>query len=985
MNTFQENVKSLNKEQLEAVESIEGPVMVIAGPGTGKTHTLTMRIANILERTDVHPSNILALTFTQNAASNMRDKLLKLIGKAAYKVKIMTFHAFCNEILQEYPDKFSFSDSSAQLSDLDRIRIIEDILTSLELEQLTSFNNKLIYKNEIIKLISEMKREGISPKELEEYIEKDKQALESTKKINPRTNKPYGKWTKLDKSIKKNIELARIYREYQKQLQEGEMYDYEDMILLVREKLETDEELLAELQEQFLYVLVDEFQDTNGAQSRVLELLGSFDDQPNIFVVGDDDQSIFRFQGASTENMYDFIKKFPKTKIITLKTSYRCPQTIFDGARSLISQNKNSLEKAIPGIQKNIDSIHKQESKIKLYELETEEDEEISILKKVKELLQKKVPAKEIAIIYRNHKDIEGLAELFAKAEVPASIKADRNLLEQGYINKFNKLLAVVADPIKQSEDIFEVLNYDFLKLPRLQVYKLSVDSYRKRKNFFEMYVDGKIEDDSIKQFFAQILKWQSDDKNMHFVQLAEEILEESELFNFLKEAHDSSAIESIRQLLHFMRGLAHRNFDYKLKNYINDLEKIFSDRLEITLDYDDQNGDAVNMLSAHKAKGLEFDYVLVPKMRDGIWANQKRISKLKLPQSALDSINIEELDKNEEERRLLYVALTRTKQEVSLFYSKKSIEEGKERTFNLSQFATEIVEKYKQTQELKPDEAEKEVYIQRPAPIDFTKREKIFLAGLLTDFKLSATALNNYLEDPEKFLYENLLHIPRVNTKPLIVGNVVHYIFDRINKDSINGTEKEIQNYFGLINSKLRNEYLTQEEAEEIEDEIRRLLTEYFDHISHASHGEKNKVMASEFNFSNRNIVFEDIALSGKIDLIEQIKQTDTPSIKPYARIIDYKTGSPKTRNQILGQTKNSDLKLIRQLQFYKLLTELDDRFPFVPKEYELRFIKAKSNGKFTTETFSSDEINTEEIKQTIREVMKKIKNLEFSLNSEK
>ena len=335
---FQQAYKQLNPAQKQAVDTIDGPVMVVAGPGTGKTQVLTTRIANILLQTDTDPSAILALTFTDSAAKNMRQRLAKMIGKTAYYVNINTFHSFCANVIRQHPEYFPIQRDSEPLTDLERYEIHESLLNQVKLEQLKPLNAPYFFVKDIVSAISNLKREGVSPEKFEQIIADEQQAFDH----------PQEKLTKVEsrrqeKNLIKWGELLALYCGYQEQLAERQRYDFDDMIALVVQAFQQEELLLLSYQEKLHYFLVDEHQDTNSSQNQVVDLLASYwGDKANIFTVGDPNQAIFRFQGASIENMLGFVDRYAQATVINLNTGYRCSQTIYNAAQTLIGHNQLS-------------------------------------------------------------------------------------------------------------------------------------------------------------------------------------------------------------------------------------------------------------------------------------------------------------------------------------------------------------------------------------------------------------------------------------------------------------------------------------------------------------------------------------------------------------------------------------------------------------------------------------------------------------------
>src|SRR3989344_416432 len=288
---FSKHYIRLNTRQKEAVETIEGPVMVVAGPGTGKTEILTLRIANILLKTDVGPEAILALTFTEAGVFAMRQRLAGIIGSPAYEVEINTFHGFCNDVISRYPEEFPHIIGAKNITEIEQVKLLEEVIDKSRLKELKPFGDKFYYLRPGLAAIKELKREGLSPEDLSALAKKEEKSLLEIDDLRhekgPHKGKIKGVYLKLQKQIAKNTELAVLYANYQQALLKNRFYDYDDMIMEVLQALSSNENLLRILQEQYQYMLLDEHQDTNLAQNKVVELLASFHANPNIFAVGD--------------------------------------------------------------------------------------------------------------------------------------------------------------------------------------------------------------------------------------------------------------------------------------------------------------------------------------------------------------------------------------------------------------------------------------------------------------------------------------------------------------------------------------------------------------------------------------------------------------------------------------------------------------------------------------------------------------------------
>ena len=365
LDAFQKVYQQLNPEQKVAVDTIEGPVMVIAGPGTGKTQILGARIGKILLETDTLPSNILCLTYTDAGAVAMRRRLLSFIGPEAYRVNIFTFHAFCNEVIQANLSLFE-KHSMDPVSDLERIEILKRLIDQLPKgNPLKRYRGDVYFEMTYLQgLFSAMKREGWTPAFLEERIEAFRKDMETNDEFRYKNSRA-GKWNKGELKPAYYLELERMdklaaaireFERYQEAMRRANRYDFDDMINWVIKAFQENPSLLADYQERYLYILVDEFQDSSGNQNALVELLISYWENPNIFVVGDDDQSIFRFQGANLENMEEFAKSRMSDELrpIVLTRNYRSSPAILEAAGALIGRNEERLVRKMEGLSKDL-------------------------------------------------------------------------------------------------------------------------------------------------------------------------------------------------------------------------------------------------------------------------------------------------------------------------------------------------------------------------------------------------------------------------------------------------------------------------------------------------------------------------------------------------------------------------------------------------------------------------------------------------------
>ncbi|PIR42179.1 hypothetical protein CO058_01595 [candidate division WWE3 bacterium CG_4_9_14_0_2_um_filter_35_11] len=970
--------KGLNVDQKLAVSSIEGPVMLIAGPGTGKTQTLTMRIANILLKTDATPDSILALTFTESGVRAMRERLLSIIGNTSYYVNIHTFHSFASEVIQSNPDEFIIATEIEPLSDLERIHIFKEIFDKLDLKILKPFNSKYYYLRTAISKIQNLKREGIDINEYKKYISESDEMPEKDKE--------------------KNVELSKIYELYESKLKSYGRYDFEDMINFVIEKFKTSPALLQKYQERFQYFLVDEFQDTNSAQAELLYQLSSYwDPNPNLFVVGDDDQSIYRFQGASIENIINFNNKYPDAIKISLAENYRSVQKILDSAEKVISKNKLRISTLlkISKDQKSNVKKEKKENCISFGEFSTSYTENHFIAQEIKKLLEKGEKPNEIAVIYRNNADSEDIADMLSRMGIEYTLEGGENVLESGIIVRLLHLLRVIYKiRIKDEDlDLFTLLNYEFLDIKGLDILKLSRFASARKLNLFEAISHSEIAESklsdlkSLKTLVEKITLWNELSANTTFIKFLEKVMDESGFLNWILNKENS--YELLNKLNSFLSEAKRLNYSKKnlsLELFLDYVELMVDNGLGISEKTVDVETKSVKLTTAHKSKGLEFKYVFIPKFIDKKWGNAINRDLIKLPASILKTVDLSN-DKaiksqlEEDERRLFFVVLTRAKEKITITSAKSNQTAKYQKSAIPSLFLYEIPDdEIKQIDIQNHEESASEILKQILSPHkaeEVTVEEKDFLKDSLKNFKLSASSLNSYIACPYKFKLEYLFRTPQQKIRALILGSAVHSALEKANKDIKLKKPVLVEKVLSDFSEALKLEILNDSEFSEIEKEGHSILKIYHEAYKEEFYAEsENNLLHVEKFFGwgfSRPLLDNKIHLQGKVDKIELLDKTSRE-----IKIVDYKTGKPKSRNEILGNTQNSDAAQYRQLLFYKLLIDLDTTLNFKVREVELDYIGHRSAAP-KRENFTITEKDVESLKETIRKVTEDIKNLKF------
>ncbi len=954
--------KSLNVNQKKAVDNIEGPVIVIAGPGTGKTTVLTLRIANILLCTDIEPESILALTFTESGAYNMRKKLFSIIGNRAYKVNIHTFHGFASKIIDEYYDYFPRIIGSTLVNEPAQIRIVEKIIDREEISLLRPYGKKDYYIMPCLSVIHSLKRENISPEKLRKSIDIEENSLQES--LNDKSQKiKEADIEKIQKKIAKNRELAFVYEMYEKTLNKENLYDFDDMLIELIKAMEHNSEFKLILQENYQYILADEHQDANLSQNRILELLSDFHDSPNLFIVGDDKQSIYRFQGASLENFIYFSKKYKDAVIIDLDSNYRSHQKILDASHVLISNNPTFEDRKRVNLVANNKKI--KDNHIGVYEFENIDAEMYWIKDRLQSLLKKGVEPNEIAVIYRDNSHGYRLAKLLKSSHISYNIESESDILFEAEVVKLFTLLRITNDPTDDS--LFaDSLFFEEFNCNPIDVVHLFKESYKNRESLYKLVKKNK----HYKQEYAvynKILSWTKSAKTKPFMELVDIIIKESGMVENIVASNDSARRLNILKEIHeYLSKLANTKKLFLLSDFIDYLNVINSHGLKgLKINNIAENG--VRLMTAHKSKGLEFEHVFIVHSNDGIWGNKRNRDKfdIDLLYTLADNSKIED------ERRLFYVAMTRAKSHIYITYANN---DG-DKSLLPSQFISEIDDKLKifERPEIKVVDEFANTF-----QVEYSNKilNKDFIAGLILNQGLSVTHLNNYRRCPWTYFFVNLIRIPQAQSKSQIYGTIIHealrIFFDAYKKDE----DIKLAKLLDMVDAKIEVMPLSQIEKKETRTKAHKSLKDYYE----TYYPVWNRRILNEYSIKveddeitksiNKFAKCEHFVLNGNLDKIEFINDREVG-------VVDYKTGKPKTRNEIEGKTKNSEGDYKRQLVFYKLLIDTDAKWSM--KYGEIDFVEANDKGQHKKERFDIEHVEVLELKNNIISMIKEVVNLDF------
>jgi DNA helicase II / ATP-dependent DNA helicase PcrA len=1004
---FTEEYQKLNNEQRRAVDTIEGPVMVIAGPGTGKTQILAARIGKILLDTDAFPENILCLTYTDAGTIAMRKRLQQFIGADAYKVNIYTFHAFCNDVIQDNLNLFEKNSLDA-VSELESIELFKQLIDAFPKNHpLKRYRGDVYYEiNNLRSLFSSMKREGWTADLIngridayindlpnrDEYIAKRK--VKEFNKGDVRTDKIEEEKEKMEKLRAAVNEFAN----FQNLMRKRNRYDFDDMINWVITVFEENKNILANYQEKFQYLLVDEYQDTSGTQNKLVHLLINYWDKPNVFVVGDDDQSIYRFQGANVENMLEFANRYTKDLMtVVLTGNYRSTQPILDISKTLINRNDERLVKQIDGLSKELISSNKQINQLTnkpiLHEYNSAKDEMADITNRVSELIKQNIEPGRIAVIYKENKYGEELATYFRLKNIPFYSKRSIDVLVHPFTNKIVQLLRYLNSehdiPYGGDELLFEILHYDFYSIPPIEIAKLTVEvnklkyngeltSIRKllsdkankpAQNLFDTGIQ-----EGLKNFSFMIEKLIADVPNITLQELFEHIIQNAGVLNYIMQSDDKiSLMQLLTALFDFIKDETGRNPLLDLKELISIFDLMEKEGIALAMNKLAGTDKGVNLLTTHGSKGLEFEYVFIAGANSSFWEKKRKPGGgYKFPDTMFASQPTPADD--EELRRLFYVALTRAEKHLYISYAKFR-NDGKE--LEPSMFIAEILEEHDLPVEkiILTEEQQMEfelLHFTAQAP-EIEQAEEDFITSILEKFVMNVTALSAYLNCPLGFYYKNLIRIPSGKSESLEFGSAIHHALEKLfrkmqdgKKETFPPKEEMIADFNWYMHKHREN--FTKEAFErrmEYGDEV---LRNYYDKYINGW----NKVVAVERNI--RGITVNGVPLKGKLDKLEFNGKE--------VNVVDYKSGNidnaiPKMKPPSDKDPNGGDYW--RQAVFYKILVDNYEQKDWKVISTEFDFIEPDKKGEYRKEKIVINPQDMETVKQQLTDVWHKIQARDF------
>ena len=809
--------KTPNKKQQECIDNISGKWLVLAGPGTGKTYTIIERIKNMLSK-GIAPEKILCLTFTDAAATEMKKRIEEELNVISCDVQIYTYHGFCCNIIEEFPDDFEIPSNYKVISEPISKAFVKECIDEINpIYYRTDKNDPYFYINKIKNQISSIKQNRLTKekfiknlKENPDWEPEIKRIKEIIDDVESGRNKKYKKppYDKLDSAIKKveqAKELWRFYELYQNKMTAQRYLDFNDMINMVLEKFEKTPSFLNEIANRYEYIMVDEYQDTNKSQNEIVFALSHALETENIFVVGDDDQIIYRFQGAKLDTIENYLKEFPDTKIICLTENMRSTQSILDASRALIAQDPlslvnchnfkdkdgNPINKDL--IAKNKEIINK-DKPVRFYKYADIMQEYTEIINEIETIINSddcpkdkynKKLLSEIAILTRSNAEAQTFGEMLKIKNIPFELKEGKDIFTIAAVNILYFYIQFLINPEMHSYRIFELLvSKPFDIHPK--DYQILYEEVSKGKTFIDVLrnIDKNkfIEPEKFENFLKtyDYLREYMSKENIKNTIL--EIGAKTGIFNYYlnTEINRTESISGIKKFLDEAEGFSQiyrtsflEEFYNYIKSLMDDEERICTDKAPVSLN-------AVQLCTYHGAKGREFEYVYMPTLETYKWESSSKSLKPDIPLDISEYKTEKELKeeiKPSDMTKLMYVAMTRAKHTLRMSCPQKvgtSVKKPTKYIVNIQDMLEH---------EPTPFEYDENSYWMQVNQLiikkdyDYKKDFEELIKANLADRAYSATAINKYLSCPRQYLYDDILKLRAKDGNPnfLSYGTAIH------------------------------------------------------------------------------------------------------------------------------------------------------------------------------------------------------------------
>jgi DNA helicase-2/ATP-dependent DNA helicase PcrA len=926
--------KKLNKEQIEAVHFGEGPLLIIAGAGTGKTTVITERIKFLVSSGKAKTSQILALTFTDKAAREMEERVDIAMPYGYTDMWISTFHSFCDRILRQEAIHIGLDPRYKLMTEAETTQFLIKNLFKFDLKYFRPLGNPTKFVSGMLQHFSRLKDEDVSPEQYLKYAQELK--IKNLK-------------FKIEKDeLEKTMELAKAYQTYEQlKIKEGLM-DFGDLIDKTLKLFRTRKNVLRQYQSQFKYILVDEFQDTNYAQNQLAVLLAG--KKQNLTVCADDDQSIYRWRGAAISNVIQFRKIFPKAKIIVLVKNYRSSQEILDQAYQLIQNNNPDRLEVKEKIDKHLKAVRETESwPIEFIHADRVENEAEMVARKIKELTSQKYKFADVAILVRANNHIEPFVRALARAGIPYQFLGPGQLFRQGEVKDLIAYLKVLYN-FEDNVALYRVLSLDYFNINPRDL--AAINNYGRKQNLSLFEACEQVE----KIFVAQKTKEQVNNfvKMIHrhlglmrketAGQILYYFLEDSGLLRKMTEYKTPTEEKVAQNVAKFFDRLRTYEVDHEdasvqaVVDWLNLSMELGESPLANNIDWFEEN--RINLLTVHSAKGLEFPVVFLVNLVSERFPTRERREQIPIPEKLIKEILPAGDYHEQEERRLFYVGMTRARDRL-FFTAADYYGEGK-REKKISPFVFEAL---------------RETVINhltaksgQPPLLVWQKKEEKNLPAIRQPINyLSFSQIEAFNNCPLQYRYRFLQKIPTSPSGALSFGDSIHKTLKEFGqgiKDRKKLTQKDLLRI--LANNWSSIGYASKAHEQKMKQQAEKILVNFYKDFN-----PKVKIMALEQPFTLK--IAPNLKIAGKIDRIDEKKDGTL-------EIIDYKTG--KTMEQ-----KEADKSL--QMTVYALAAADKGIFNRKPEDLILTFYFLDSGKKISTHR------TVEQLTQAKKDILEKAKEI--------
>ncbi len=957
MTDFETAYKSLNKEQKRAVDTTEGLVMVVAGPGTGKTQVLALRIAHILQKTDVGADAVLCLTFTRSGVSAMRARLECYIGSTARNVQVSTFHSFAGNIVEKYYGVLDFDRAPVSLDDTEAILLVDQLLHDYEWEHIRPRTNPSQYFSDLKGLISILKRERMTPGMFLEEVDKEIVSIkEDPESISSRGESKGQLKKEIEKkieSLERTKEVVEFYRLYEETKKNQGFMDYDDVLEYAVKIVELSDDARDDIRETYQYVLIDEHQDSSGVQNSFLKAVWKGVEQPNIFVVGDDRQLIYGFSGASLSYFEEFGTLFGKAELITLSENYRSTEPILALADELLQSSV---------IKERLKSNTKGSEKILLSQYSYERDEILGAGMFFKQQIAKGVRPEHCALLVPKNRHVRSAISILRNMGLPVSSAPGSSLFSLAEAQSILRVLQIIANPFNNvllAESLLDASSgiaplVAHTTLHQAKYKSLTIDDLKSYGSENGLFAG----ENEVAKWGSRLSVWIDTLSHARISELVSTV--GNELLIAHAQTHEALLVstEIVRSFLHAAIVWEGKHPGEKLAEFVEYLKRLeeYGQSVELA-SFGATSG--IQVMTLHRSKGLEYKAVWIAHMNEETLMSQKR-QVFTLPESIKAHIN--ERD-SAAARRELYVAITRAKEVCAISYAEQSYD-GK-----LLSLATMVID-LPETHFILSTAQETEAALLASGPQTYvsvaTKEDEDTLEVLRSyvrdnyeSIKVSVTLLNNFFDCPWKWYFRNFLKLPEVKSVSLALGSAVHGTIEYVLKADKKPQVKELEEKLTYC---LIHEGITEPK------ELKRLLKDglkavkswvetHYDHLA--------KDMVSERSVSFKDPAFPTLSMYGKIDLTERFP--DLPAQAGGIRVTDFKTGSLKTANMIEKLTEENRLSdYMRQLAMYSYLIRGAEKGNVVTSS-RLLFVEADPKEK---NALYETRISEEQIDLLIRDI---------------